>query len=458
MSPTSTILVVDDDQSLAELIRDSLVIHGHRVEVRTAPEPALELISLQHLDVALVDLKLGEADGLQLCRRIVELRPNLPVVVMTGYGSMDAAVGAIRAGAYDFIHKPIDLDHLHLLIERAISHAALASELKRLREAAEAREPGLMAMIGESPAMQKVRSLIERVADADATVLVTGESGTGKELVARALHRLSPRREGPFIAVNCAAMPANLLESELFGHVKGAFTDARRGRDGLLVEANGGTLFLDEIGEMPGEMQPKLLRALQERRVRPVGANQEIEFDARLVAATNRDLETEVEEGRFREDLYYRINVVRIHVPPLRARGRDILQLAQFFIEKISRRSGKPVRGLGSQAAAKMLDYDWPGNVRELENAMERAVALARYDEIMVDDLPEAIQRYESNKMVVGGDDPAELLTLDELERRYIRRVLAAVKGNKTQAAEVLGLARRTLYRKLEKMEKEDQT
>jgi two-component system response regulator HydG len=424
--------------------------------LRGAPEPALELLSLQHVDLALIDLRLGEADGLALCRQIVELRPNLPVVIMTGHGDMESVLGAIRAGAYDFITKPIDLEHLRLLISRALDHAALTSELKRLREAV--REPRTMEMIGDSPAMQKVRSMIERVAESDATVLVTGESGTGKELVARALHFLGPRRNGPFIPLNCAAMPANLLESELFGHVKGAFTDARRGRDGLLVEANGGTLFLDEIGELPAEMQPKLLRALQEKRVRPVGANLEIEFDARLVAATNRDLESDVVGKRFRGDLFYRINVVRIHVPPLRARGRDILQLAQHFIEKISKRSGKPVRGLGSQAAAKMLDYDWPGNVRELENAMERSVALARYDEIMVDDLPEAIQRFESNKMIVGGNDPTELLTLEELERRYIRQVLAAVKGNKTQAAEVLGLARRTLYRKLEKMEKDEQT
>jgi two-component system response regulator HydG len=290
-----------------------------------------------------------------------------------------------------------------------------------------------------------------RVIDGDAPVLITGESGTGKELVARAIHKRSERGEGPFIAVNCAAMPPNLLESELFGHVRGAFTDAKRSHDGLFVQASGGTLFLDEIGEMPLEMQPKLLRALEERSVRPIGGTQNVSFDTRIIAATNRDLETDVEDGRFREDLFYRIDVVRIHVPPLRSRGNDVLLLAQHFLERVASRAGKAVTGFTGAAAQRLLEYDWPGNVRELQNFIERAVTLTRFEEITVDDLPKKIRNYHASQMVIVGDDPEQLMSLEELERRYIQRVLKAVTGNKTQAARVLGLDRRTLYRKLKR-------
>ncbi len=282
-------------------------------------------------------------------------------------------------------------------------------------------------------------------------MLVTGESGTGKELVAKALHARSARSDGPFVAINCAAMPESLLESELFGHVRGAFTDARVARPGLFVKATGGTLLLDEIGEMPAGMQAKLLRALQERTVRPVGGDQEQPFDARIIAATNRDLETEVEERRFREDLFYRINVVRIHVPPLRARGSDILLLAQHFLERYAAQSRRPVVGMTSAAADKLLSYGWPGNVRELQNCIERAVALAQFDHVGLDDLPEKIRDYKTARIDVESNDPAELLPMEEVERRYIAKVLDAVGGNKTLAAQVLGFDRRTLYRKLER-------
>src|SRR5262249_6924250 len=292
---------------------------------------------------------------------------------------------------------------------------------------------------------------IEQVAGADATVLITGESGTGKELVARAIHELGPRAEAPFVAINCAAIPASLLESELFGHVKGAFTDAKGQKRGLFVQASSGTLFLDEIGEMPAEVQVKLLRVLQERRVRPVGGEEEVPFDARLIAATNRDLETEVEDGRFRPDLYYRINVVHIEVPPLRSRQGDILVMAQHFLRRHAERSRKDVVGISRPAAQKLLDYDWPGNVRELENCLERAVALTRMSEIGVDDLPERVREHQSKKLEVS-DNPEEMITLEEMERRYVRRVLAACGGNKTQAAKTLGLDRRTLYRRLESL------
>jgi two-component system response regulator HydG len=279
---------------------------------------------------------------------------------------------------------------------------------------------------------------------------VTGETGTGKELVARALHDRSPRSKAPFVAVNCAAVPEPLLESELFGHVRGAFTDAQRARTGLFVRATTGTLFLDEIGELPLTLQPKLLRALQERKVRPVGSDEEVPFDVRLVAATNRDLESAVEENRFREDLFFRINVIHIPMPPLRARAGDVLLLAQHFVDRYATQAGKSVKGIAPAAAERLLAYSWPGNVRELENCIERAIALTSYEQITVDDLPEKIRSYRRSHVLVASDDPAELVPLEEVERRYILRVMEAVGGSKTQAAQVLGVGRRTLYRKLE--------
>jgi two-component system response regulator HydG len=281
-------------------------------------------------------------------------------------------------------------------------------------------------------------------------VLITGESGTGKELVAQALHSRSARANGAFVAINCAAMPDALLESELFGHVKGAFTDARSARAGLFVQASGGTLLLDEVGELSLGLQPKLLRALQERKVRPVGGDTEVPFDARIVAASNRDLETAALEHRFREDLYYRINVIHIDVPPLRARGPDVLLLAQHFVLQFASTFGKQVKGLSKPAAEKLSAYAWPGNVRELQNCIERAVALTRFEEILLEDLPEKVQSYKRSQVVLDSGDPSELVSLDELERRYILRVLEALNGNKTLAAQTLGLDRKTLYRKLQ--------
>jgi two-component system response regulator HydG len=290
-----------------------------------------------------------------------------------------------------------------------------------------------------------------KLADSDASVLVTGESGTGKEVVARALHRMGRRRNGPFIAINCAAMPEALLESELFGHARGAFTDARSSRTGLFVQSDGGTLLLDEIGELPMSLQPKLLRALQERHVRPVGGDSEVAFDVRLVCTTNRDLEEAIEEERFREDLFFRVNVVHVQMPPLRARGTDVLLLAQHFLVRYATQAGKQVVGISPAAAERLMAYTWPGNVRELQNCIERAVALTTFEQIAVDDLPEKIRAYRRSHVIVASDDPSELVPLEEVERRYILRVVEAVGGNKTLAAQVLGMGRKTLYRKLER-------
>jgi two-component system response regulator HydG len=445
-----SVLIVDDEQSMCELIDSALSRKGYHTEWCISADAAITGVETKDFDVVLTDINMRDMNGLELCERIVSSRPDIPVVLVTAFGSMETAVAAIRAGAYDFINKPVEMDTLALVVERAVQHRTLKEEVKRLREAvSDTRYTG--DMIGKSPVMRKVHDLTARVSESEANVLITGESGTGKELVARALHSRSARKNGPFIAVNCAAVPETLLESELFGHARGAFTDARQSRTGLFVQASGGTLFLDEIAEMPLGMQPKILRVLQERAVRPVGSNTEIPYDVRLITATNRDLETEVAERRFREDLYYRINVVRIDVPPLRARGNDLLLLAQHFIERAASRSGKNVLGLVAPAAEKLLSYDWPGNVRELENCIERAVALTRYDQITVEDLPEKIRDYQSSHVVIAGDDPNELLPMQEVERRYIQRVLKSVGNNKTQAAKVLGFDRRTLYRKLDR-------
>jgi two-component system response regulator AtoC len=444
------VLIIDDDKSMCDVIEAELKQRDFDVVAETSPEEALRRLGEEDFGLVVTDINMAGMSGVDLCKQIVQNREDIPVVVMTAFGSMEAAVAAIRAGAYDFVTKPFATDDLALTIERGLKHRALHEEVRRLRRAV-TEQQRFDDIIGTSAPMQKMFDLVARVAETETTVLVTGESGTGKELVAKALHMRSSRRDGPFVAINCAAMPEPLLESELFGHVKGAFTDARTARPGLFVKATKGTLLLDEIGEMPAGMQAKLLRALQERTVRPVGGETEIPFDARIVAATNRDLETEVEEKRFREDLFYRINVVRIQVPPLRARASDILLLAQHFLQHIQSNGVQRVVGLKSAAADKLLSYPWPGNVRELQNCIERAVALAQFDHVGLDDLPERIREFKTARITIESNDPAELLPMEEVERRYILRVLEAVGGNKTLAAQVLGFDRRTLYRKLER-------
>jgi DNA-binding NtrC family response regulator len=445
----SRVLIVDDDAEMVAMLRVGLSARGFEVACARSGAEALEALAQSELDVVVTDLNMRGMNGLELCERIAGSWPELPVVVITAFGSLDTAVAAMRAGAYDFIAKPFELDALRLTLERAARHRALRYELKVLRSAVSAAKK-FDDLLGESPAMRRLYDVLERVTQLDSSVLISGESGTGKELVARALHRRSARAQGPFVAVNCSALPESLLESELFGHARGAFTDARTARDGLFVQASGGTLFLDEIGELPLGLQPKLLRALQERKVRPLGGDREVAFDVRLVSATNRDLQTAVEEKRFREDLYYRINVIPIALPPLRARGNDVLLLAQHFLETLDAPSGG-LTGISAPAAAKLLAYAWPGNVRELRNCIERAVALARYSQIVVEDLPEPVRDYTRSRIVLDGDDPSGLVTLEEMERRYVLRVLEATSGNKTVAAQILGIDRATLYRKLER-------
>jgi DNA-binding NtrC family response regulator len=446
--PDARILVVEDDAAMGALLEKDLARRKIEVTHVRSADDALRAIDERDFDAVVSDVRLGGMTGLELCERLVARRPEVPVILITAFGDLDTAIAAIRAGAHDFLPKPFEIRELAIRVIRAAETRALRAEVRRLRERI-AMPTRNDRMLGESPAMQRVFAMIERVAGSGAPVLITGETGTGKELVAHSLHDRSPHSAGPFVAINCAAMPEALLESELFGHTKGAFTDARAARAGLFVEASGGTLFLDEVAELPLALQAKLLRALQERKVRPVGSDKEIAFDAHLISATHRELESRVESGKFREDLYYRLNVLTIRLPPLRERGSDVLLLAHEHLRRVAERTGKPVKGIAAAAARKLVAYAWPGNVRELGNAMERAVALAEYDEITVADLPEKIQAVTPSHVIVAGDDPSELATLEEVERRYILRVIESVGGNRTHAAEILGVDRKTLYTKL---------
>ncbi len=441
-------LIIDDDPgACASLARalEGLDVAAYPV---TSAAAALDAVTRDHFDVAIADVELRCVDGLQLCARLTDLRPEMPVIVLTAMGDQATAVGALRARAYDLLCKPLDLERLALSVHRAVQHGRLGAEVRHLRAGVDAI-PGPSDIIGSSAPMRQILETIARVAASDATVLLCGETGTGKELVARRIHESSSRRTGPFVSLNCAAVPPALLESELFGHVRGAFTDARTARVGLFVQAHRGSLFLDEIAETPLEMQAKLLRVLQQRAVRPLGSNSEVSFDTRVIAATNRDLEDDVARHRFRQDLFYRVNVVRIDLPPLRERGSDVLELAQRALAAACARSGRPVPALSRGAAERLLAYPWPGNVRELENCVERALAFSTGDAIEVCDLPPAIQSQRVERLPVEVNDAAEILTLAQLERRYIQRVLFLLGNNKVRAAALLGIDRRTLYRKL---------
>ncbi|MBK8481532.1 MAG: sigma-54-dependent Fis family transcriptional regulator [Proteobacteria bacterium] len=440
-------LVIDDDVALGALIDLQLRRLHFEPTIVTAAEQALAALERQRFSAVLADVRLDGMNGLDFCARVVRAFPGTTVVLMTGWGTMQTAIDALRAGAFDFLTKPLDFAELNVVLERALRHSA-AEGITRLARQAEP-STAIGELIGESEPMRRLVELLTRVANTEATVLITGESGTGKELAARALHNRSARSAGRFVAINCAAMPEALLESQLFGHTRGAFTDAHAARVGLLVQANGGTLFLDEIGDMPLALQPKLLRALQERTVRPLGSDLEVPFDARILAATHRQLDAEVQAGRFRADLYFRINVIQVQMPALRTRGSDVLLLANDAVHQIAARSGKAVVGVSGPAAEHLLAYPWPGNVRELINCVESAVALTRHTKIAVEDLPPPIRR---NPTRSGADAPAAgepLVPMDEIERRHILAVLSVVGGNRTEAARVLGLDRKTLYRKL---------
>jgi len=444
------LLLVDDDGPRRDALGQALARHGWQVVAIATGQSALDALERHTLDAVVARIELaGNVSGIDLCVRSGEVQPELPVILLNTTNDLQLATAAVRARAADCFLAPIDTNLLHKALQLAVEQSKQRASVRRLKGSM-GSGGHTQDLMGRSPAIAQVLDVLERVGPSQTSVLLTGESGTGKEVAARALMARGSRKDGPFVAINCAAMPANLLESELFGHVKGAFTDARSTKVGLFVRANGGTLLLDEIGDMPLEIQPKLLRALQDRKVRPVGSETEVAFDARIVAATNRDLEAAVTAKTFREDLYFRLAVITIDLPSLRSRGDDVLLLAQHFISEFAVQAGKNVKGLSPQAAQKLLAYAWPGNVRELRNCMERAVALTHFDHVTAADLPERIRHHKTHYGLLPSEDPKDLVTMHEIEKRYIFRVLQAVGGSRTEAARILGLDRKTLYRKLD--------
>ncbi|WP_404364021.1 sigma-54-dependent transcriptional regulator [Marinobacter sp.] len=446
------ILLVEDDASLRNLLCEELEADGYLLEAAGTCEEASALARAELPDLVVSDLRLPDQDGLVLLQRLRAEGHAVPFIIITAFGTVGQAVEALKAGADDFLTKPLSTDHLRLKVGRLLAHAAVMDELARYRSQQE--KAAWNDLVGESPPMVNLRRQISQIARSQAAVLVTGESGTGKELVARAIHRESDRSEGPFVPINCAGIPPELMESEFFGHEAGAFTGAKQARRGLFSEATGGTLLLDEIGEMPLPLQAKLLRVLQERRIKPVGADQEEPVDVRVVAATHVDLLKAVEEGRFREDLYYRLETLLLQVPSLRERGDDIELLAVNFLEEAAERHRRGFMRLSEETSQILADYPFPGNVRELASAIERAVTFCDGDLVRPEHLPARIrQRSGSGASSAGeerGDNLATWPTLEQLQEGYVQEVIAAVEGNKRRAAQILGVNRRTLYRWLD--------
>ncbi|MDI3283561.1 sigma-54 dependent transcriptional regulator [Polyangium sp. 15x6] len=438
------LLVVEDDAPLAELFVGIAEKRGLRASRAATIAEGRARIEAGDVELLLSDMRLPDGSGIDLIEWTRKADPRIVILAVTAFGSIEIAVRAVRQGAYDFLTKPIEPAVLGVALDRAVEARRLRGEVEALRGAL-ATESALRGIIGKSRALADITSIVRRVADSPATVLVTGPSGSGKELVARALHEASRRKDGPFVAVNAAAIPETLLESELFGYKKGAFTDARQDKKGLFVEADGGTLFLDEIGDLPLVLQAKILRVLEEREVRPLGATRSVPIDARVVAATNHDLRKAVKEGRFREDLFYRLAVIEIAIPPLRDRPEDILPLAEHFLGRAKARAGHEIQGFSGAAARVLMAYDWPGNVRELENAVERAVALAQDEWLSPDDLPPTVHKPSTPDLFASAAE--RMMTLEEVERAYVKHVLERFGGNKVRAAAALGINRRTIQR-----------
>jgi DNA-binding NtrC family response regulator len=437
------VLVVEDDPEMLALMCEHLEGEGYTAVGMGRGAEAIARLKADEFDVVLTDLRMPDVNGMDVLRAVREARQDVPVILVTAFGSIETAIQAIRQGAYDYVTKPFALEEISLLVGKALEDRRLRAENVSLRRELEGRYR-FENLLGKSPAIQAVFSLIQRIAPGDSNVLITGESGTGKELVARAIHYNSPRARRPFVPVNCAAMPSGLLESELFGHVKGAFTGAVRARGGLFREAEGGTLFLDEIGDMAPELQAKLLRAIEDRAVRPVGSDEAVPVDLRLVAATNKDLAARIQEGLFREDLYYRLAVLPIQIPPLRERREDIPLLAEHFLRRAAA-AGRAIRGFTPEAMAALLRHPWPGNVRELENVVERAVTLTVGEQVSSEAL--LLETSPAPAAAALLAQAARRPTLEDLTAEYVSLVLREVGGDKAKAAEILGISKRTLYR-----------
>jgi DNA-binding NtrC family response regulator len=438
------ILVIDDEAAQRELLAGHLVHQGHTVQTAGDGEEGLTILHDSGAEAALVDMRMPRMDGLTFIKRSLETNPDLAVVVMTAYGTVESAVEAMKAGAFDYLLKPIDLEHVGVILAKIETNQKLISENRYLKRKLEQTDD-FKDIIGRSNGIKKVLSDISRIARSDATVLIRGESGTGKELVARAIHQASPRATGPFLAVNCTSLPETLLESELFGHERGAFTGASSRHLGRFELADHGTIFLDEIGDITLPIQAKLLRVLETRTFQRLGGEKDIKVDIRVLTATNRNLEAKVKDGSFREDLFYRLNVIPVTIPPLRERVDDILPLIEFFIEKYNRKNSKVVRGITPQAKDLLLRHSWPGNVRELENLIERAIVLSGGDVIDVADIDPFIQDRDSESASFGN------LTLDEIEKRAIIEALKRTGGSLIEASELLGIHRNTLRMKIQK-------
>jgi two-component system response regulator HydG len=449
MARKNSILVVDDDLAHRTMLRTLLASWGYEVSEADDGRAAIEAVHGQPFDLVLMDIRMIHVSGIEALEEIKAFNPAIPVILMTAYASVETAVEALKKGAYDYLTKPLDFDELKLAIARAMEHSRLKEENQLLRESL-----GLKFdrrnLIGRSAVMTKLLETVTQVAPSEATVLITGESGTGKEVIAGAIHYNSPRREGPFIKINCAAIPETLLESELFGHEKGSFTGADRRREGKFRQADGGSIFLDEVSEMSLAMQVRLLRVLQEREITRVGGEEVIRVNVRVITATNRDLPAAIEAGRFRKDLFYRLNVVTLHVPPLRERKDDIPPLAEHFLKMFAEKNRKRVRGFTPQAMDRLLRYDWPGNVRELMNTVERGVVLTRSEYIDEGELTPVLLKQPEGETASPGEVPA-VSSLEALEKATILKTLEQTGGNKSEAARRLGITRRTLHQKLKK-------
>jgi two-component system response regulator AtoC len=447
------ILVVDDDAVARELLAEALKKEGYDVEAFGSGEAAIARGREGRVDLVLTDIRMGAVDGLTVLREFKRMSQDTAIVVLTAFGSLEGAIEAIKQGAYDYLAKPFKKEEIKLVVQRSLDHCRLLRENTKFREELKSKDEW-SPLVGSSPAMLEVYKLVARVSESKSTVLLQGESGTGKELIARAIHGNSPRRDKPFVPVNCGALPDTLLESEMFGYEKGAFTGAVGTKTGLFESASGGTLFLDEVGELGQALQVKLLRVMQDHEVRRVGGTHSIKVDVRIIAATNRDLEQFVKEGKFRDDLFYRLNVVRITLPSLTERQEDIPMLAHYFLQKCATGTTTPVRGFHPDTMELLNRYRWPGNVRELENAIERAVSLSHGPLLTPDDLPAAIRQapIDADAKPESPDATESVcLTLEEVEKRHLVRVLKETKGNKVKASKILGIDRRTLYRMAER-------
>ncbi len=442
------LLVVDDERSMRESCREVARLLGFDSRVAETPEQSYQILETSSTDIVLLDLRLPGNSGLEVLREIKQRRPETLVIVMTGFATVQSAVQAMKLGAYDYVTKPFNFEELRLLLERAAAHLKLTTENRLLREQVKSKH-GFGPLVGHAPEMEKLYRIIAKAAHSTHPVLILGESGTGKELVARSIHYSGPSRERPFIPVDCGSLVPTLIESELFGYVRGAFTGAVRAKDGLLTTADGGTVFLDEVGELPVDLQAKLLRAIQEKEVRPVGGTRAIPINVRILAATNRDLDVAVQQGTFRRDLYFRLNVLTLRIPPLRERKQDIPLLIGNVLERINGAT-EVQHSVGDDALRAMLNYDWPGNVRELENCVERACTTCSLPTIHLADLPTQLRNFQGPVKTVGAVSAAETITpIAELEKQAILHAIETLRGDKLEAARQLGIGKTTLYRKL---------